>query len=684
MHPFSMTPSLPFRQIHLDFHTSEHIPGVGAQFDPDEFVHGLKKGHVNSVTLFAKCHHGWSYYPTAIGTPHPHLERPDLLGEMISACRKVNIQTPVYITVQFDELTAREHPEWRVVKTRHSSSQTIAEEGADADMNMLNAQWHPVSLVNEALVQRIIAQSIEVVQDYDPEGLFMDILLQWEDVSVGSLRRMERRGLNPELAADRQRNDREVIQEYYEKFWEALRAVKKDLRIFHNSGHIAKGDRARWPFFTHLELESLPTGGWGYDHFPISAKYASTLGLPFLGMTGKFHTTWGEFGGYKRPLALDYECAQMVAMGARCSIGDQLHPSGKIDLPTYEIIGPAYRRVERLEPYLRDATPVTEIALLSPEATGRSGDRDILEEKGAARMLLELHQMFDVIDPETPFAPYPLLILPDSIILEGALLEKINAYLAGGGRIIASHQSLLTPDDRSFAISFPAEGEGLSDFQPDYLAPEDGWDADLVSSPFVLYEKSFRLRTGAGATSHAHIHDPYFNRSWKHFCSHQHAPARPEPSGYNGIVATGNVIYFAHPLFTAFARSGQPLLKFTFRGALQRLLPDPLLRSNLPSSARATLARQKKEKRFLLHLFYAQTQLRGGGMAGSRGEQPMEILEDAVPLHGVEVSLRLENAPAAIRSPYSGENLDFLYSGGRVRLLLEKVDRHELLVVEEA
>lgn len=674
--------TLPYRQIHLDFHTSEHIEGIGAQFDPDEFVHGLQKGHVNSVTLFAKCHHGWSYYPTEIGQPHPHLERPDLLGDMITACRKANIQTPVYITVQWDELTAREHPEWRVVKAQHSTFQALGKHVADSDMNMLDAQWHPVSLVNEELVQRIIDQSKEVVERYDPEGLFMDILLQWEDVSVPSLARMERRGLNPELAADRQRNDREVIQEYYEKYWEALRAVKKDLRIFHNSGHIAKGDRARWPYFTHLELESLPTGGWGYDHFPISAKYASTLGMEFLGMTGKFHTMWGEFGGYKRPVALDYECAQMVAMGARCSVGDQLHPSGKIDLPTYEIIGKAYSRIETLEPYLVGSTPVAEIALLSPEALGRSGDRDIIEEKGAARMLLELHQMFDVIDTETDFTAYKLLILPDSVPLSGTLLEKVNAYLTQGGRIIASHQSLLNPDGSKFAIDFPATVDGQSTFQPDYLAPEDGWDPDLVASPFVVYEKSMRVKAD-GTASRADIHDPYFNRTWRHFCSHQHAPARPEANGCSGIVATDQVIYFAHPLFTAFERSGQPLLKFAFRGALQRLLPGPLLRTNLPSGARASITRQPAEDRLLLHVFYAQTQLRGSGMPGWRGEQAMEILEDAVPLHNVELSLKLDRKPAAIRSVYSGKPLEFNYADGRAHLRLERVDLHELLVIEE-
>lgn len=53
---------LPFRQIHLDFHTSEAMDGVGADFDPDEFADTLAAAHVNSVTCFARCHHGWLYY----------------------------------------------------------------------------------------------------------------------------------------------------------------------------------------------------------------------------------------------------------------------------------------------------------------------------------------------------------------------------------------------------------------------------------------------------------------------------------------------------------------------------------------------------------------------------------------------------------------------------------------------
>ncbi len=34
---------LRFRQVHLDFHTSEQVRDIGSQFDPEEFVSTLKR-----------------------------------------------------------------------------------------------------------------------------------------------------------------------------------------------------------------------------------------------------------------------------------------------------------------------------------------------------------------------------------------------------------------------------------------------------------------------------------------------------------------------------------------------------------------------------------------------------------------------------------------------------------------
>ena len=43
-----------FRQVHLDFHTSEHIEDIGKKFDKKQFQTALKEGHINSITLFSK------------------------------------------------------------------------------------------------------------------------------------------------------------------------------------------------------------------------------------------------------------------------------------------------------------------------------------------------------------------------------------------------------------------------------------------------------------------------------------------------------------------------------------------------------------------------------------------------------------------------------------------------------
>src|SRR5690348_18143593 len=104
---------LPFRQIHLDFHTGPWIGDVGRDFDAREFARTMKRAHVDSVTVFAKCHHGHLYYDTKRPERHPGLKRGlDLLGEQVEALHRENIRAPIYISVQCDEYAADNHPEW--------------------------------------------------------------------------------------------------------------------------------------------------------------------------------------------------------------------------------------------------------------------------------------------------------------------------------------------------------------------------------------------------------------------------------------------------------------------------------------------------------------------------------------------------------------------------------------------
>ncbi len=65
----------------------------------------MKKGNVDSITVFAKCHHSLCYYPTKIGTVHPHLNF-DLTGAMIEAAHEIGVRAPIYITADWSDKDA--------------------------------------------------------------------------------------------------------------------------------------------------------------------------------------------------------------------------------------------------------------------------------------------------------------------------------------------------------------------------------------------------------------------------------------------------------------------------------------------------------------------------------------------------------------------------------------------------
>jgi hypothetical protein len=669
---------LRYRQIHLDFHTSEHIGGIGAAFDPKVFVGTLKAASVDSITIFAKCHHGWSYYPTKVGKPHPHLARPDLLGDMVGALRAADIECPIYISVQWDELTAREHPEWRVVSASNRYQHALPSDPS-AGKN-LSPAWHTICLNHGGYRRYILEQAREVARHYDTQGVFFDIILTPDCVCPQCIARMQANGLDPENPGDRLKNDEAVNEQFREEVSTALNAEFPGLRIFYNCGHIHKQGPQRFKTYTHLELESLPTGGWGYDHFPPSARYAATLGFDFVAHTGKFHTSWGEFGGFKHPDALDYECAQMVALGSKCLVGDQLHPDGAINPDTYASIAPAYARIARLEPFLQEATQVSEVAILSAEHFNPAGSRNHPSDDGAAQMLLELHIPFDVIDRYADFARYKLIILPDEIGLDPDTAARLAAFVKAGGRLIASWHSGLGSLDMGISVS----GDKIP-FQPSYVKADKALDPAMPETAFVMYDTAETV-TAKSAKVLAEIYPSYFNRTWAHFSSHQHAPDDPAAPPLGAAVTEHNgIAYIAYPIFRLYRAMGQPLYKYMVRGLINRLLPQPALTTDLPSSGRATLTRQSTEKRHILHLLYGAPQVRGKEVKLDDGtSRIMEMIEDVPAIGPVTATVRLPAAPARVYDALSGEAVEWTPAAdGAVKVTIPSLRIHTALVFEE-
>lgn len=260
---------LPYRQIHLDFHTSGDIPEIGVEFDKEEFGEILEKARVNSITCFSRCHHGYLYYdskkfPERI---HPHLKNKNILKEQIEVCHEKGIRVPIYLPVEWDEYTAKEHPEWVI----------IDENGAPVQ-KVFDAGFYNAICVNTPYFDFLKEQIKEIIEEFSPvDGLFIDILNIKDCCCKYCISEMRSKGINAEDRAERIKFAQFKLDRFKKEMTEFIREYDSDCDIFYNVDHIGTKHRKAIETFTHLEIESLPSGKWGYMHYPVTIRYAKEL-----------------------------------------------------------------------------------------------------------------------------------------------------------------------------------------------------------------------------------------------------------------------------------------------------------------------------------------------------------------------------------------------------------------------
>ncbi len=656
-----MKKTLPFRQIHLDFHTSPHIPDVGAEFNPEAFGDTMARAHVNSVTVFAKCHHGHLYYKTKRPERHPGLRSDlDLLERQVEALHKRNIRAPIYISVLCDEYAANTHPEW--VARKPDSSQVKWGDGVFAP------GWQIMDMASP--YQEFLAeQTAEVLARFKPvDGIFFDMCWDQPSTTKWFIAGMRAAGLNPELEADRNRYAHQLARSYMQRFHKLVKDSSPEATVYFNARPMFNLPEDI-QFLEQVEIEALPTGGWGYVYFPRNVRFARTFGKPTLGMTARFHLSWADFGGLKFPAALEYETSQMVAQGAACSIGDQLHPRGTLDLGAYELIGGAYGRIAEREPWLVDAKAVAEIGVFGAP-TGVQGTTQTQSgtDDGVTRLLMQIKQQFDFLHGESDLTPYRLLILPDSIPVDEKLRERLSAYLRDGGALLATGTSGLNPEATALTVpELPVQPQGLSPFTTTYMRSQPPFDDKVPASDHVVYPRGARVLPVDGAETVARVVEPYFERAWDHFSSHRQTPA-DRLTDYAAAVVKGRVGYVNFPLFSMYAGYGNYTCRTLLEILLARLLPEPLLRVDGPVGVEASLTRQPGRE--IVHLLFYPA------LYGA-------IIEDIVPLHNLPVALRMARKPQQVMLVPEKVALPFDYADGYCRFTVPELRGHAMIAVEE-
>ncbi|MBE6713001.1 MAG: hypothetical protein E7580_05725 [Ruminococcaceae bacterium] len=636
----------PYKQVHLDFHTWGQIPGVGKNFSKENFQNALREAGLDSITVFAKCHMGYCYYPSKYGKMHPNLDF-DLTKAMVEAAQEIGVRAPVYITAAINEENAAEHPEWH------------AKRKIDGD-----SRWSEFTLLclnNDAWAQHIFRLTEEVCQKFKKlDGLFFDIVLVDKACYCDTCKAgMAKMGLDYTKEEDAQAYYTLKRKEFLNKCRSILKRYHPEATIFFNSGGAAWDRPEYHEYSTHFEMEDLPTSWGGYDRLPMRAKFFAKSGKPYLAMTGKFHLNWGEFGGYKHPDAIKYEISSMALYGAGCSVGDHMHPDGVMDLATYRNIGEAYRYLEQIAPYCYGGEPTARLGLY-PYA-------DKIDTQGLANLLLSSQIEFEIADRD--FSEFDLIVVPDGAKVSEDTSKRLNDFVAGGGKLLFFASSLLKGSN--FLVDAGAKYLGEPDFDCDFIRTV-AKVSELPDAPLLCYYCGHRIEATDGKVLTNRI-TSYFRKSDKVFCDYRHIPYDKEKEMGVAAVQKGNIIYSCHPLGSIYGQYGSLYHRHYFLYLLNTLGYTPAFEvKGLGSAGRSTMIEQPEQNRYCLNMVY--------GIPTNHGKA--EVIEDLFPIYNVEITLHVSKDIKRAYLPLTGETLTITKSADGQSVTVPKLQCHASVVFE--
>lgn len=575
------------RAIHLDFHTMPGIYNFNESWDAAKFAERLDNAHVKYINAFAKCNLGFSYFDTKIGTPYPGMKG-DMLGDLIDECHKRDIGVTAYFNLGIDHEMCRIHRDWCKV---------------NREGNVLwgNRVSHGFRLpcyetdygdYQYELIKELITKHPSV------DGIFLDCINMSPCYGNECLEAIKAEGADP-------LNDTDVAGHTIESVMKFCRRVKKligDRKMICNS-------QPYWlmrEFNTHIEVECLPSGGWGYDYFSQQIAYARNIKDTVLYMSGRFQASWGDFGGLKNKESLESDMWDAVMNAAECSIGDHMHPAEIIDETVYHTISEIYADIEAMEPWIDGAKYVANIGVLTHINSGFLTGMY----SGISRILGELHYTYDIVNETMDFSKYKLLIIPDTLRLSPTLKERIAAHLSAGKPVLSTGLGGLEENGDKFALpEWDITVDGLDTSSSPYYAAFGEYAKEFGTFRHAAYKGGILMRANPGAVIYANYIKAYFNSVWDGFHGYMYMP--PEaPTGQHMAVRTGNVCHIAFDLFTAYNQKAYVAHKKLAKRCICDLMDKPdFTCEGIPSTARVTLT--ETDENMLLHIKVTYPEHRG-------------------------------------------------------------------------
>lgn len=568
------------RAMHFDCHTCPGIENPFSRFDAKVFAARLSRMRVEHITFTARCNMGFSYYNTAVGKKYPGLGARDLLQETITACHKRGITVAAYLNVALDHEIAADRPEWLRI---FSNGKTQREDKKDNFFREMcyNSEYRAYFL-----------SELRELLGYDIDGVFLDCATWRKCYCPHCMRDMRAKGVNTDDPDAVYEYAHRLQEDFCREIRETVDACGKPLKVFFN------GSPWQRKYVTHVEIECLVTGIWGYDTFDPMAAYVRSIAQDRVFMSGRFQSMWGDHGGIKSLPSMQNDLYDAMMNGFGISFGDHLHPVDGMEEEVACRVGAVMAEHAQYDKFVSGAEPVCEVGVLM-----RGNPRNATPyQLGISRMLGELkigYNTYCTSDDSDPFAAKCLLIVCEDLQPDAVLCEKMRAFAARGGKFLFVGEGV----DTGAAVGLLSDITDLAADDSDnayFTFPEGGMR-------WAMYQPRRKFKSNGG-TELARYVDKTFNFIWDGRQSYFYRPQGKETAYSAAMVGAHGAICF--DVFAAYAEAFMKEHKILVSRMLDQLLPARVIMSeNMASYARASLT---KGAHTVLHIKATHPEIRAG------------------------------------------------------------------------
>ena len=634
--------------LHFDFHAKpyEGMPAIGETLREEDIREICRRVKPEFIQIDCKGHPGYASYPTKLGNAMPDMAM-DTLALWRRVTREEGVKLFMHYSGVMDERFCQEHPECAVLRLDGTRSPNVTRTFGHryADM-LLIPQLMELAGVYGVDGAWVDGECWATEVDYDPETVSAfeaetGFCLKGHEGDRSSAEMRAFRAYCRKLFMDYVRYYTDKVHEAYPDFmitsnWLYSDYMPEKVRV--NVDYLS-GDFNPWNSVSSARVagRALAGQGKGWDlmswNFRVNrAGYAE----------GKY---------VKSPKQIMQEAASVLSLGGGFQNYIHQRKDGSPQMEQIRAMEEVFDFVRARVPWCYGCEMVPQAAVLlsahdryleSRGLFGRDGGERIM---GLVSLLCDMGQSVSVVSEHSFEGGYPLIAVPE--LYEGVSADtakRLLEYAKRGGSLLLVGCNTL----RCFIET--GAPFGTETYSKDMrLFSMDGEEFAAVYGSCAVKAQGAEQLAGLYSDERA----------------------EPEPFALICPYGKGRIACIGADIGIAYHEARQSAHGKLMKAMLKRLYTP--LASIVSAEGTVELTALKREGRLLLQLV---------NMNGPHADTRTPSFDAIWPCRDIHLSLRLDKAPAAVTQRPSGASLPFDWDGETARIVLDRLEYHEIIEIE--